>query len=499
MIFTENNVVFNLPSSYVEVNGKKVWGYVPNIETHTFLEWEGYFFCLERNDENIMLISDIAAGFRIYYIECRSRLYFSSSYSYLMDVLKANGIGLKLDNEMFLYWKKFGYTLGNKTIYEQIKKMPPAYKFVISPDGIIKSKLCYFSDVQNERNGKVHKLFSFDSLYHNLLTIYAKNKECPVILLYSGGVDSTLLAKILQELQIPYIAIIMKLYPETRDNCLDFERARINIKKCGAAIVDIVEINLVNGFNNNSALILSDLLFDRHLAVPFYEVMNFIANKYGRDSVVICGQGADSIFSFGPSDYNWSSFVKRCILYGNNLVRCIFQPIVCKELGFKYKVVLNQSQKLLAFCDHCRYIYAFDRDMPYLHSLQELISNVNGYILNERALYMYLKLFTYLQGSDNQVVIKSANSFGIKKIVLPYVSKKIIDATVRYKDNLKEIFDPKYVVRDILKHRYVFNSHYNQYRGRVIYQQLDKNALSDILALQKKLNKLFENRVKYYL
>ncbi len=60
---------------------------------------------------------------------------------------------------------------------------------------------------------------------------------------------------------------------------------------------------------------------------------------------------------------------------------------------------------------------------------------------------MYLKLYGFLQGADNQVVFESARHAGIFNVVMPYMSPGFIYGTIRHKDNTKELLQPKYVIR----------------------------------------------------
>jgi hypothetical protein len=57
----------------------------------------------------------------------------------------------------------------------------------------------------------------------------------------------------------------------------------------------------------------------------------------------------------------------------------------------------------------------------------------------------------WLQGSDNQVVIQSARSAGIDKVIMPYISPGFIYSTVRHKDRRRDLYSPKYVVRSGIK------------------------------------------------
>ena len=484
--------MFKLPPSYIKNDVCEIWGYISNYEQNKE-RWNGYYFMIERQNDNIILSSDICGGYRMYYIECNGKYYFSDDYSYLISVLKKNNIPLILNHKEYLYWIKFGYTTGDSTLYSNINKIPPATQFVIAKNGMIVSRKCYFRDIFNTADSIKHTKKSFELLANCFKTLYENNKNSPIILLYSGGVDSTLLAKMLQYLRIPYIAVIMKILPYNVDNLLDLERAKRNIEGCGATTIEYVDVSLEKGYDRNITSLLKDLLFDRHLAISFYETMHFISEKFGKDSVVICGQAADSVLSFGPSDFNLSSFIKRCILYGNKFTNLLFQPLVNKELGRQYSIVLNRYEKMLAFCDHTRYIYALNSNVEYFSLLKNVVDSCTTHLKSSASKYMYLKLFTHLQGSDNQVVIKSANAFGINKVILPFTSVDMVYTTVRYKSIWREIFCPKYVVRDILKRYFRYNSYFNQYKGKISFTPNSNIDITSVLL--SKIMKAFNTNI----
>lgn len=467
--FKINNVIFHLPSPFITQEEMLIWGYISNYKggAPSFLEWSGYFFCVQTVAGKIVLSSDITGGYRVYYINVKGQLYFSGDYSYLLNVLKINKCPITVDEQQHEYWKKFGYTVGDSTLFKEIKKMAPATSIVISAQGQIESENIWLPNLKHTPNAHQHKSYSYRHIAENLVSLQASNPTSPFVLLYSGGVDSTFLGMMLKELSIPYIAIVMRYRPASYDNCLDYERARANIMKCGAKQVDYIEIDSRLCYEKYISGILDDLLFDRHVGVSFYRCMQHISEKYGTNSIVVCGQSADSVLSFGPSDFNLSSFIKRAILYGNNAIRFMLQPLIRRNLGKDYKIVLSNLDKEIAFCDHKKYIFALNEHIPYYRLLRNVVESQNKFFTSKHSRYMYLKLFTYIQGADNQVVVKSANAFGIKRIVMPFATASFICGTIKYKSVWRELFDPKYVIRDLLKDKYDFDSFFNQYRGKL--------------------------------
>ena len=107
----------------------------------------------------------------------------------------------------------------------------------------------------------------------------------------------------------------------------------------------------------------------------------------------------------------------------------------------------------------------------------------------------YLKIFGFLQGSDNQVVIKSLRRFAVPEICMPFSSLKIVEATMEYKSDFKEFLHPKYVIDHILKVKFGLPPNELKRRGELTksngaglkYISLDK--------IEKGLLKDFENHI----
>ena len=67
---------------------------------------------------------------------------------------------------------------------------------------------------------------------------------------------------------------------------------------------------------------------------------------------------------------------------------------------------------------------------------------------------MYLKIYSFMQGSDNYVNVQNCEYYGIKSLFL-YGTQEIIYSTIKNTDYIYEIYHPKSVVYKILKD--VFN------------------------------------------
>ena len=93
---------------------------------------------------------------------------------------------------------------------------------------------------------------------------------------------------------------------------------------------------------------------------------------------------------------------------------------------------------------------------------------------------MYLKIFGFLQGSDNQVVVKSCiiNNFNL---IMPYMDWLLIYGVIAKKNSIKDIFYPKYPVTELLK-----ESEYISKKKEILIRKSFKHNLNKIESNLKK-------------
>ena len=173
--------------------------------------------------------------------------------------------------------------------------------------------------------------------------------------------------------------------------------------------------------------------------------------------MMVNGQSSDNIFSFGPSEKMLTSFLRRNILYKPKslISRLSMYPI---RFMTKKDLVLpkTEAEKLLALFDDTKYTRAIDKSAgnPYLNYLSSYIDEATNKLNSYYAKEMYCKVLSYLQGSDNQVVLNSVKSQDFYTIIMPFATPQILYATVAYKDENLEIKKPKYVVEALLNKKY---------------------------------------------
>ena len=174
-----------------------------------------------------------------------------------------------------------------------------------------------------------------------------------------------------------------------------------------------IDINLNN---IDEKKIVNSMLFDFHFSILHFEGLKKIKKIFGKNINIICGQSADSLFSYGASASTVSHLYSRISFFYNNL----FLSFIAKfflEKKYKRKILFfNIKKEYLFFLSF--YYYLFLEKKLYLRSnkIRQTVDDLKLKLINKKDFLMYLKIFGFLQGSDNQVVVKSCiiNNYNIE-------------------------------------------------------------------------------------
>ena len=419
---------------------KRVFGYCSDRQNCT----SGFCY-LEVEDRGDCLVfkNDIFGGYRLYYWEAKEVIYVTDD---IFNFLKVEDCSKFEENEYEeKFYRRHGYTSGDSTFYKNIKKMPPAGMLEISATGYKVTTVCDFARIPRTPDERQLRIAVESCVERGLLPL--KNNGKKNILCYSGGVDSSYIAQKLVALEIDFEVVYFwdrKIGTMERSMRVAREKA----KKLGKELL-VIDITDKQEENIEEA-IRRKMFFDRHYSkIHFYGVAELV-KKWGADIVMINGQNSDAILSFGPSETKLTSYLKRYLLYGNShFVKSLLAKIISATFKINLVYPPHTVEKLISFYDNFKYCLLYDgRDKEYTGYLKEKIlsfqEKFNFSDLNN--FYMYLKLFSYVQGSDNQIVIQSAKHWGVQ-LVMPFTNSDLVKATLKYKDDRKELHKPKYVLK----------------------------------------------------
>ncbi len=406
---------------------------------------KGYFLQISIKNNEIEIINDIAGLYRFYYMETTDTLYFSNDFMTLFNILSKEQ--RTFDNFEYEFWDKHRYTTGGNSVCKEIKKIKPAhiYKFT---DSEITEEL-YYKDFKNRPNRKKH----FEELLADLRDTVKYIKQMPQkkFLLFSGGVDSTLLVKMLQEQNVDFIPVFGKQVPTNSMNYDDELKIKYSAELLGIKPLEI-EIDISEKLDPK----IVDIMFlDRSITQLFFKIAEKLKEQYGNNIILLNGQASDSIFNFGATEKEVFSIIQRMLLFSplkliNNILLKIVQAYRAK---YKiYRIAKNNTEYNLAFFDEKAYLPVIDKtkNEQYYHNIKKIINNIRSFIKNKYAYLMYLKIYGFMQGSDDYVNVQCCEYNGIKSLFL-FATPQIIYSTVKNTDYNYEILHPKSVTYKILK------------------------------------------------
>ncbi len=445
-------------SPFLEKNKSVVFGNPTNFQESDFqldtFEFgntvNGYWLKIDFYNDELKFTNDILGGYRVYYFKKKNEIYISDDYTFILNFY----VDKLIKNEIeYQYWIKHGFTTGNSTFIQNLKKISPASILTITSDEIKEES--YFKDFKRNSNIILHK----EKVHKDLLNTfnYIKSTKQKVILLFSGGKDSCLLLQYLLKLDIQFTPVFFKLNPISKFGVEDLKRVRA-VSKMLDLDLDEIEVNLFEITQKIKTQIVKKQLFDKHFSLLHYIGNKQLVSKYGNDCLIINGQSSDSILSFGPSEKSLMSFFRRHIMYNQNSIYSkVGLILLILKTKKRFKLPLNEKEKLFALFDEFKYTRVIDKSLgdKYYNYIVNYINNKTEHLTSYHSREMYTKILSFSQGSDNQVVVNSSKYYGLNT-VMPFATPKIIYATVTNKDEKEEITNPKYVIEKILIEEFSF-------------------------------------------
>ncbi|WP_018668885.1 hypothetical protein [Bacteroides gallinarum] len=391
----------------------------------------------------LYLTNDICGSFRIYYWEEDNRLFITDN---VFDFLSIEDLENRKCNDFEkIYYKKHGYTSGDSTYFNGIYKLPPCSKLTIKNGNYSISSLWEFSNCPHKSDLLKFKESVKASIIESLKPL--QKTERPIVLCFSGGMDSTYIAQRLMELNIKHSLVFFK------DSTNKINRKETKTAKKQAELLGkrLYFIDITNKKDKDTEKAIAQMrLFDNHYCRYHFYGLKGIQERWGENTIIINGQNSDCILSFGPSERKYTSFLKRYLLYGQSLTtKRMIAFIIGSIFHKKLSVPTNQEDTLRAFYDNFKYCLVNERTdvneyNTYIDKkIQQILKQAHFSTLNN--IFMYIKVFTYMQGSDCQVVTQSAKYFQMD-LLMPFSSPALIKATLCYKNDQMELYHPKYAL-----------------------------------------------------
>lgn len=381
-------------------------------------------------------------GYRIYWFKKSNTIYITD---HIIDFISLEELSNLGHNEFeYEYFTRHGFSSGDETIYEGIHKLPPSSTLIVSKNGVRVHTDWHYGNIINEPNVDSFKKCISNAVDKALL----KCGKRLAILCYSGGIDSTFLLKRIRVLGIPH-KLVFFLDRNYALNVQECEEAKHKAKMFGEDL-DILDITGLADDEVIENKVKELMAFDIHEYRGYFYGIKKITQKYGKDIVVVNGQNSDCILSFGPSERKYSSYLKRYLLYGSSyLMKYLITKTISLAFRKSFSVPRKREDRLLAFYDNFKYCLfkqngnSAEYENYFIRKFNTM--NCRFEFTTENNFWMYLKYFSYMQGGDCQSVVQSAILYGIK-IIMPLSQPEVISATLKYKDNIEELNNPKYVL-----------------------------------------------------
>lgn len=409
---------------------------------------EGIYLNLIAEADSLTLKNDLYGLYRVYYWEKDHEIFLTDNPDSFLQPEEYRNLQVNA-MEKELFDKSLGYTSGDSTFYEEIKKLPPASEMKINRDGLRINFYYPYRKILRTPDRQKHVALVKQSVYSILSPL--KDRPETKILFFSGGADSCYIAKCLNDLNIAYKAIFMYNIGQSKRSEKALRDAKKQLKSLQIANFEVLKINPADSSMDRQ--ITSTLRFDRHSAKMHYLTMQKIVETYGRNIIVINGQNSDSIFSYGPSEKSFSSLLKRYLMYGRNVILkhlfAVFCSIYCKRF---MRLMRNEAESLFVLCSGYKYLHLYD--LSYSKKCRSYFENKLSFLmgkmnLNQNCMQMFCKIFFFIQGPDSMVVVQSAKSHNISLLVLPFATHGALEATLQYKDDRYELTHPKYCIREL--------------------------------------------------
>ena len=243
------------------------------------------------NNKTLFLARDRVGILPLFYTIQSQRLYFASEIKAIFsDEEIPRALDLESLDQIFTYWT----TLPGKTVFNNIKELPPAHYMLISPSGI---KINKYWDM-NFSNGKAFYNRKSDDLVSEIsetLTDSVRIRlraDVPVGTYLSGGLDSSALTETVKN----------KFNNELRSFGIRFENKNYDEGSFQNEMVNYLSVNHseIVISNDDIGTNLEDVLWHtekpllRTGPIPLY-LLSKLVNQSGY-KVVLTGEGADEIF-----------------------------------------------------------------------------------------------------------------------------------------------------------------------------------------------------------
>lgn len=247
------------------------------------------FAIYDRQEKTVFMARDRIGEKPLYYEFTSERLLFASE---LTSIISFEEVRREIDSDALAGYLTFGYVLHPSTIFDGIKKLPPASYAVVD---LKKKEISFhkywdvpFSEDRSRTEGEFVE--SVEAALSNSVAIRLR-ADVPVGAFVSGGTDSTLVIKKIKEIKGGKTDVFGADFPGTEHSEREY------IVKAGEKYghnLNIIPIDLSKTENIKKIISVFDEPFDGGSAIAVFELFKEARKGY---KVILTGDGGDELFA----------------------------------------------------------------------------------------------------------------------------------------------------------------------------------------------------------
>jgi len=379
----------------------------------------GRFSIVSEVDGKLEFAAADSSGIKeIFYCINENRLVISDAFFDLAHLKTC----LSLDEDEIAYFVKHGYCRSGQTYFKEVKRIPPGCALILDRNNRV-STICYLSQLEGVPVTYPILRDAIDSTISNMMNEVAGKNQ---FVMFSGGIDSTVILSALRKKSCQPKAITMRLIPGHHINNHDIEKAEKIARSMDLQHI-IVDCDFDDSPEVNAIVkLIHQMPFAAHLGLHFLKAFARVSET---NSAFWNGENSNALYNYGLTgrfemipryllsiphirmlsgirDYEKYLPLKQLsdILVGQYLKH------LRKKTGF---VIPRTYDQLLSFYDNS------DDFIPVGYQpcdpIVQKTSNSIGVIEASQNMFDF-SLGSYFTGRDNKVQILSAQVYGVTSL-----------------------------------------------------------------------------------
>ncbi len=395
----------------------------------------GNFFIIGSSNEIVdFYCVDLFANVRMY-------INLIGPNHHLMD----NPVGDVESGDNLLYFKNKGYSPCHGSIFKNSTKVAPGEFY-------FKNKRLNNYAGQSDSFFKTQRSKRFDLVDDMEASIirYVNEQKGDVIVAFSGGLDSLWIISVLIKHGIDFKSYFIKRIPSDYDNREDLKLS-LEVSRIFDFNLSIFDCDLNSCLNDENLMcnLAKRLSEDKGLSADIFLFSEYLAQKYGRDTVVITGQTSDSLFSWGLTSISISSLIQRFMLSGWFLefisVRKFFSWLKIGFSGERFVPVdINSIRGLLYMPDVYVLRGSNSEQVLAKRTLDSFLKHID-FIDTQTKEIRTLSKVNYLTGPSNIPWFRAA-SYADIKCFMPFLNPNLLHYLTSKYYSFLDILIPRYIL-----------------------------------------------------